>query len=84
MIAGLRSLLLVPYLHETTRKVVDDYLVKLNAKPPTLLLSVDDVKDRLIFRDYTRRTFVAEGVDVPLADKRRVGRIKRLLAHLSK
>lgn len=84
MIAGLRSILLVPYLHDMTRKVIEDYLFKLGAKQISSSFSAEDVKDRLVFRDYARRCFVAEGVKVALTGDRHVGRIKQFFGYLAK
>lgn len=82
-VAGLRSLLLVPILHETSIKVIEDYLKILSVQMPYTIVPREEVKDRLVFRQLVRRTFVAEGVQASLVDERPLGLFKSMARNWS-
>ncbi len=83
MVAGLNAILLVPYIHDTTRKVIEDYIVKLGGTPLDPTSMGDPASDRLIFRERVRSSFVAGDVQVSLTTVYRASRIKRMFARLS-
>jgi len=84
MIAGLKSILMLPFLHDTSKTIIEDYLTKLGVGQPFILFVGDDVKDRLTFRKSVRQTFVAEGVSVAFSDTPMKGPLKRLFTKLSR
>jgi len=80
VVAGLRSILLIPNLNGTTRPVVEDYLTKLGATMPLPRFDANSITNSLIFRDLVRRTFVEEGLDVPLSGVSSKGRVKKWIS----